>query len=109
MHDVARPLRRVAKVKSTRKIVIKALSAVGVLFLIIFGIKALQIVKMATTKQPIPVATVTSAPVKEEDWAPVLSAVGSVRPCKVRRFRPNLAGLLARSCFKTEASLKKET
>jgi len=63
MHDVARPLRKEAKVKSTRKIVIKALSAVGVLFLIIFGIKALQIVKMATTKQPMPVATVTSAPV----------------------------------------------
>src|SRR5437016_14000536 len=107
MHDVARPLRRVAKVKSTRKIVIKALSAVGVLFLIIFGIKALQIVKMATTKQPIPVATVTSAPVKEEDWAPVLSAVGSVSAVQGATVSTELGGTVSEIMFQNGGVAKK--
>ena len=107
MHDVARPLRREAKVKSTRKIVIKALLAVGVLFLIIFGIKALQIVKMATTKQPIPVATVTSAPVKEEDWAPVLSAVGSVSAVQGATVSTELGGTVSEIMFQNGGVAKK--
>ena len=107
MHDVARPLRRVAKVKSTRKIVIKALSAVGVLFLIIFGIKALQIVKMATTKQPRPVATVTSAPVKEEDWAPVLSAVGSISAVQGAIIAAELGGVVSDIKFENGGVAKK--
>src|SRR5205809_3533816 len=107
MHDVARPLRKEAKVKSTRKIVIKALLAVGVLFLIIFGIKALQIVKMATTKQPMPVATVTSAPVKEEDWAPVLSAVGSVSAVQGATVSTELGGTVSEIMFQNGGVAKK--
>src|SRR5439155_2999523 len=103
MHDVAKPLRREAKVKSTRKMVIKALLAVGALVLVICGIKAMQIVTMVTTKPPMPVATVTSAPVKEEDWAPCCRLLGRFRPFKARWFQPNSLGRLARSCFKTEA------
>src|SRR5213082_1070681 len=107
MHDVARPLRREARLKSTRKIVIKALLAVGVLFLIIFGIKALQIVKMATTKQPMPVATVTSAPVKEEDWAPVLSAVGSVSAVQGATVSTELGGTVSEIMFQNGGVAKK--
>ena len=107
MHDVARPLRRVAKVKSTRKIVIKALSAVGVLFLIIFGIKALQIVKMATTKQPMPVATVTSAPVKEEDWAPTLTSVGTVSAVQGATVAAELGGTVSEIMFQNGGVAKK--
>src|SRR5256885_16858649 len=92
MHDVARPLRREAKVKSTRKMVIKALLAVGALVLVICGIKAMQIVTMVTTKAPMPVATVTSAPVKEEDWAPMLSAVGAVSGVQSAKGLNELAG-----------------
>ncbi len=93
--------------KSTRKIVIKALSAVGVLFLIIFGIKASQIVKMATTKQPMPVATVTSAPVKEEDWAPVLSAVGSVSAVQGATVAAELGGTVSEIMFQNGGVAKK--
>src|SRR6184192_2985435 len=107
MHDVARPLRRVAKVKSTRKIVIKALLAVGVLFLIIFGIKALQIVKMATTKQPMPVATVSSATVKEEDWAPTLSAVGSISAVQGAVVSSELCGVVSQIGFENGGTAKK--
>src|SRR5216117_1989492 len=107
MHDVARPLRREAKVKSTRKIVIKALLAVGVLFLIIFGIKALQIVKMATTKQPMPVATVTSAPVKEGDWAPTLTSVGTVSAVQGATVAAELGGTVSEIMFQNGGVAKK--
>src|SRR5438874_8227625 len=107
MHDVARPLRRVAKVKSTRKIVIKALLGVGVLFLIIFGIKALQIVKMATTKQPVPVATVTSVPVKEEDWAPTLTSVGTVSAVQGATVSTELGGTVSEIKFENGGVAKK--
>src|SRR5438552_9488337 len=107
MHDVARSLRREVKVKSTRKIVIKALLAVGVLFLIIFGIKALQIVKMATTKQPMPVATVSSATVKEEDWAPTLSAVGSMSAVQGAVVSSELGGVVSQIAFENGGTAKK--
>ena len=107
MHDVARPLRREAKVKSTRKMVIKALLAVGALVLVICGIKAMQIVKMATTKPPMPVATVTSAPVKEEDWAPMLSAVGAVSAVQGAMVSTELAGTVSEIMFQNGGVAKK--
>src|SRR5436190_5005800 len=107
MHDVARPLRREVKVKSTRKIVIKALLAVGALFLVIFGIKALQIVTMVRTKSPMPVATVTSAPVKEEDWAPVLSSVGSVSAIQGVVVAAELGGTVSEIMFQNGGVAKK--
>src|SRR5437867_9545639 len=107
MHDVAKPLRREAKVKSTRKIVIKALLGVGVLCLVIFGVKGLEIVKMAKTKQPMPVATVTSAPVKEEGWAPVLSAVGSVSAVQGATVSTELGGTVSEIMFQNGGVAKK--
>ena len=107
MHDVAKPLRREAKVKSTRKMVIKALLAVGALVLVICGIKAMQIVKMATTKPPMPVATVTSAPVKEEDWAPTLSAVGTVSAVQGAMVSTELAGTVSEIMFQNGGVAKK--
>ena len=107
MHDVAKPLRREAKVKSTRKMVIKALLAVGALVLVICGIKAMQIVKMATTKAPMPVATVTSAPVKEEDWAPILSAVGAVSAVQGAMVSTELAGTVSEIMFQNGGVAKK--
>jgi len=107
MHDVAKPLRREAKVKSTRKMVIKALLAVGALVLVICGIKAMQIVTMVTTKAPMPVATVTSAPVKEEDWAPMLSAVGAVSAVQGAMVSTELAGTVSEIMFQNGGVAKK--
>jgi len=107
MHDVAKPLRREAKVKSTRKMVIKALLAVGALVLVICGIKAMQIVTMVTTKAPMPVATVTSAPVKEEDWAPTLSAVGTVSAVQGAMVSTELAGTVSEIIFQNGGVAKK--
>src|SRR5207237_7803451 len=107
MHDVAKPLRREAKVKSTRKTVIKALLAVGALVLVICGIKAMQIVTMVTTKAPMPVATVTSAPVKEEDWAPMLSAVGTVSAVQGAMVSTELGGTVSEIKFENGGVAKK--
>src|SRR5947208_16028428 len=108
MHDVAKPLRREAKVKSTRKMVIKALLAVGALVLVICGIKAMQIVTMVTTKPPMPVATITSAPVKAEDWAPMLSAVGAVSAVQGAMVSTEIAGPISENMFQIQRDTKKQ-
>src|SRR6266446_1193676 len=74
MHDVAKPLTQ-TEMKSRRGTMWKAIAGLVVLLV---GIKAMQIAKMMSTPMVMPATTVTSAPVKEEDWAPILSAVGSV-------------------------------
>src|SRR5206468_7153639 len=107
MHDIAKPLKLAANVKSTRKMVIKALLAVGALFLVIFGIKAMQIAKMVATKPPMPVATVTSASVKEEDWAPVLSSVGSVSAIQGAVVSTELSGTIIEIMLQNGALAKK--
>jgi membrane fusion protein, multidrug efflux system len=107
MHDIAKPLTREPKVKSTRKTIIKAVFAVVALFAVIFGIKALQIVKMVTTKPPMPVTTVTSAPVKEEDWAPILSSVGSVNAIQGAVVSTELGGTVSEILFQNGGIAKK--
>ena len=107
MHDIAKPLKLAANVKSTRKMVIKALLAVGALFLVIFGIKAMQIMKMVSTKPPMPVTTVTSAPVKEEDWAPILSSVGSVSAIQGAVVSTELGGTISEIMFQNGGIAKK--
>jgi len=105
MHDVAIP--EIASVKATRKIVIKAVLAVVGLFLILAGIKVLQIVKMVSSKPPMPVETVTSALVKEEDWAPVLSSVGSVSAVQGAIVSAELGGTVSEVGFESGAVAKK--
>ncbi len=105
MHDIAQ--KEKIGMKSTRKIVIKAALAVFGLFLILAGIKALQIVKMVSSKPPMPVETVTSAIVKEEDWAPVLSSVGSVSAVQGAIVSAELGGTVSEVGFESGAVAKK--
>ncbi len=107
MHDVAKPEIASPKVKSTRKLVIKASLAVLGLFLILAGIKAFQIVTMVTTKHPVPVETVTSALVKEEDWAPVLLSVGSISAVQGAVVSAELAGTVSEIKFQNGGVAKK--
>jgi membrane fusion protein, multidrug efflux system len=106
MHDVARTEAK-TKVKSTRKIVILASLAVVGLFVLLAGVKALQIAKMVSTKPPMPIATVTSAVVKEEDWAPTLSAVGSISAVQGAIVATELAGVVSEIGFENGAVAKK--
>src|SRR5437764_9186810 len=106
MHDVARTQIK-SRVKSTRKTVILAILAVVGLFILLAGVKALQIAKMVSTKPPMPVATVASAPVREDDWSPVLSAGGSVAAVQGAVVWTELGGIVGQVVFENGGEAKK--
>jgi membrane fusion protein, multidrug efflux system len=107
MHDVAKPETKTLKVKSRRKTVMKAVFAVLGLFVVLVLIKGLQIFTMIRTPQPMPVETVTSAQVKEEDWAPILSSVGSVSAVQGAIVSAELAGTVSEIKFENGGIAKK--
>jgi membrane fusion protein (multidrug efflux system) len=81
--------------------------AVMSLFFALADIKALQIQKMTSTSPPLPVATVTSAVVQEEDWAPTLSSVGSISPVQGAVISTEVPGTVAEVPFESGALVKK--
>ena len=71
------------------------------LFLVLVDFKALQFTAMgamAKTMVPPP-TTVTSATVKEEDWAPTLSAVGSISAVQGAVVSSELGGVVSKISF----------
>src|ERR1700736_4110102 len=105
MHDVAQ--KEKISMKRTRKPLWLAIGGgVGLAVLLIL-IKGLQIFTMVTAKQPMPVETVTSAQVKEEDWAPVLSSVGSVSAVQGAIVSAELGGTVSELGFESGAVAKK--
>ncbi len=84
-----------------------AIGGLVALVIILVGIKAMQIAKMMSSPMQIPATTVSSAPVKEEDWAPILSAVGSVSAVQGAILSTDLAGTVAEVKFESGAVAKK--
>jgi membrane fusion protein (multidrug efflux system) len=110
MHDVATAVsnRRVpAQVKPRRRSLVIALGLLVAICVLVFGIKALQIVKMVRTPQVMPAVTVTSAPVKQEDWAPTLTAVGSISAVEGAVVSTELGGTVSQIGFENGAEAKK--
>ena len=85
----------------------KAIGGLILLVVILVGIKVMQIGKMMSSPMVMPATTVTSAPVKEEDWAPRLSAVGSVSAVQGAMLSTDLAGTVAEVKFESGAVAKK--
>ena len=111
MHDVAKSISSVpvpANVRPRRR---RSLGiAMGLLIAIlifVLGIKALQIGKMMSMPKMMPTTTVTSAPVKEENWAPKLSAVGSVSAAQGAVVSAELAGIVSEINFENGSEAKK--
>jgi membrane fusion protein (multidrug efflux system) len=77
------------------------------LFLVLADIKALQFNKMMSGKPPMQVETVTSATVKEEDWAPTFTAVGSVSPVQGAMVSTELPGVVSQVGFENGGEAKK--
>ena len=73
----------------------------------VFGIKVLQIGKMMSTPMVMPPTTVSSAVVKEEDWAPTLSAIGSVSAVQGAVVSTELGGVVAEINFQSGGVAKK--
>jgi membrane fusion protein, multidrug efflux system len=107
MHDVAKPVLAEGKMKSRRGAMWKAITGLVVLVILLVGIKAMQIGKMMKSPMTMPPTTVSSVVVKEEDWAPMLSAVGSVSAVQGAVVSAELAGTVSEIEFQNGAVAKK--
>jgi membrane fusion protein, multidrug efflux system len=107
MHDVAKPVSTKPKVRSGKRAWVLAIGGLIALVILLVGVKALQIVKMASTPMVVPATTVSSATVKEEDWAPVLSAVGSISAVQGAVVSSELGGVVSQIAFENGGTAKK--
>src|ERR1700719_1238928 len=106
MHDVAKPVSTEDKVRPRRGAMGVAIGGLVALVILLVGIKVMQIAKMMSTPMQMPATTVTSATVKEEDWAPVLSAVGSVSAVQGAVVAAELGGVVAQVNFQNGGEAK---
>lgn len=106
MHDVAKPS-ALSQMKSKRKPLFLAIAGLVALVVLVFGIKVLQIAKMMNSPVVMPATTVSSTTVREEDWAPALSAVGSVSAVQGAIVSTELGGVVADVTFQNGAVAKK--
>src|SRR4030095_4460445 len=105
MHDIAKPVKTQMKSKlGTTGVAVGGLIA---LIIIVVGVKALQIGKMMSTPMVMPPTAVSSATVKEEDWAPTLSAVGSISAVQGAVVSSELAGVVSQIAFENGGAAKK--
>jgi membrane fusion protein, multidrug efflux system len=105
MHDVAKPVK--TQMKSKLKTMGVAVGGLIALIIVIVGIKGLQIGKMMSTPNAMPSTTVSSATVKEEDWAPTLSAVGSLSAVQGAIIAAELGGVVSEIKFENGGVAKK--
>ncbi len=109
MHDVAKPETMEGEVKSRRKILWLAIGAIAALVMVLLLIKGLQIFTMisAGKKMLPPPETVTSVVVKEEDWAPTFSSVGSISAIQGAVVSAELGGTVSEVLFQNGGLAKK--
>ncbi len=106
MHDVAKPVSMRQKIK-LRGPMGMAIGGLVLLVALLVGIKAMQIGKMMSTPMVMPPTTVASATVKEEDWAPVLSSIGSISAVQGAVVAAELGGVVAQVNFQNGGEAKK--
>jgi membrane fusion protein, multidrug efflux system len=110
MHDLAKTASKIGmqlNIRSQRRAVVIAIGLLVAIFVFISGIKALQIFKMVHSPQMMPATTVTSAPVKQEDWAPRFSAVGTVSAVEGAVVATELGGVVSQIGFENGGEAKK--
>jgi len=112
MHDVAKsisnlPMQSNARPRRRGRAVGIAIGLLAAILVFAFGIKALQIRKMMSTQMVMPPTTVSSATVKEEDWAPTLSAVGSISAVQGTVVSSELGGVVSQIAFENGGTAKK--
>ena len=107
MHDVAKPVSTEEKVRPRRGAMGVAIGGLVALVIILVGIKAMQIAKMMSTPMMMPPTTVSSAVVKEEDWPPVFSSVGSITAVQGAVLSTDLAGTVGKVNFESGGEAKK--
>src|SRR4051795_11078034 len=101
--------RSVAKPKRARGAVFKVVIGLVAVFVLMGGIKVMQIRKlMAMGKAMVPPpTTVTSTKVGKADWQPVLTAVGSITPVQGATISAELPGTVSEISFESGKPVKK--
>ena len=84
-----------------------AVFAVLALFFTLADVKAFQFRKMGASPMTMPPTTVSSGVVKEEDWAPTLSAVGSISAVQGAIVSTELGGIVSEVGFQSGSEAKK--
>src|SRR5438046_1293965 len=107
MHDVAKGTSMETKVRRTRGGLGVAIGLLAAIIVFVVGIKILQVGKMMSMPHTMPPTTVSSTSVKEEDWAPRLTAVGSVSAVQGAVVSAELAGIVSEINFQNGAEAKK--
>ena len=106
MHDIAKTVSMTAKRKLRGPMGI-AVGGLVLLIVLLVGIKAMQIAKMMSSPMTMPPTTVSSVVVKEEDWAPTLSAIGSVSAVQGAVVSTELGGVVEQINFQNGGEAKK--
>lgn len=112
MHDVTKSISpaatqsNITRRRRGRGLGVAIILLVGIV-VFVFGIKAMQIGKMMSMPKMMPTTTVTSAVAKEEDWAPRLSAIGSVSATQGAMVSTELAGIVSEIDFENGAQARK--
>lgn len=115
MHDVAKPTKSMVEKSESDwlgKLIMVAIAVAGVLFVILVPIGLIKFFQVRAMmgmagKMGPPPTTVTSAVVKEEDWIPTLSAVGSISAVQGAVLSTDLAGTVAKVNFESGGVAKK--
>lgn len=113
MHDVAKPVKAMSEKRETDWFgkLIWVIIAAGALFFIVVVpiglIKFFQVRKMMSSPMTMPPTTVSSVVVEEEDWAPTLSAVGSVSAVQGAVISTELGGVVSKIAFENGSTAKK--
>jgi membrane fusion protein, multidrug efflux system len=112
MHDVAKPVkeknakRRVSKFFGGHPILFGVVGLVLV-FVVLAAIKAMQIRKMMATPMVMPPTTVSSVQVKQEDWPPIFTSIGTISAVQGATVSAELAGTVAQVKFENGGIAKK--
>jgi membrane fusion protein (multidrug efflux system) len=108
MHDVAKPVSSDPAVRrSTGGGWGVAIGLILAIVIIVVGIKVMQIRKMMKTPMVMPPTAVSSTVVKQEDWAPVLSSVGSISAVQGAVVSTELGGIVSEVKFQNGGVAKK--
>ncbi|MEO5755136.1 MAG: efflux RND transporter periplasmic adaptor subunit [Chthoniobacterales bacterium] len=108
-HTASRTAAAPARKRSQKGAIFKVVLALVAIFLVIAGIKAFQIFAMVSAGKAMvpPPTTVTSAKVKKADWAPSLTAVGSITPVQGATISAELPGMVSEIGFESGRPVKK--
>jgi membrane fusion protein, multidrug efflux system len=106
MSQLLNPAPDPARIKKPSRKTILFIIALAVVFLLLAGIKALQIHTLITIDHALPPEAVTTAEVREELWEPTIEAVGSLTAVQGVTVSAEIPGKVVKISFEAGAVAK---